>query len=302
MDRLETMQAFVAVAEASGFAAAARRLGTSPPSITRAIASLEERLGTELFKRTTRTVRLTQAGARFLADCRRILAELEEAEQYASDLHGQLRGQLGVTASAMFGRLFVAPVVFEFLGMHPQASVRTVFVDRIVDIVDEGLDVAVRIAELPDSSLSAVRVGEVRRVLCASPAYLSRRGVPAKPGDLAEHATIAFGTGPAEPEWRFERKGRRTVVRPEARLVVNTVEVALAAALSGQGLTRVLSYQIEPEVRAGRLRVVLADFEPPPIPVHVVHAGGRRASAKVRRFVDLAVDRLRAARFGALPQ
>jgi DNA-binding transcriptional LysR family regulator len=293
------MQAFVAVAETAGFAAAARRLGTSPPSITRAIASIEERVGTELFKRTTRTVRLTEAGVRFLSDCRRILAELEEAERSAGDLHGTLRGQLGVTASTMFGRLFVAPVVFEFLALHAQVSVRTLFVDRIVDLVDEGLDVAVRIADLPDSSLSATRVGSVRRVLCASPAYLAGHGVPGKPSELAEHDAITFSTGGAEPEWRFERKGRRLSVQPRARLLVNTVEVALSAAVLGRGITRLLSYQVDAEVRAGRLRIVLPEYEPAPLPVHVVHAGGKRASAKVRSFVDLAVTRLRAAAFSA---
>ncbi len=197
MDRLETMQVFVAVAESQGFAAAARRLGMSPPSVTRAVASLEERIGTELFKRTTRTVRLTEAGTHFLADSRRILSDLEEAERFAGDLHGQLRGQLGVTAAATFGGIFVTPIVLEFLALHSQASVRTLFVDRIVDLVDEGLDVAVRIADLPDSTLSAIRVGAVRRVLCASPGYLSERGTPDKPADIAEHDTVTFSTGSA---------------------------------------------------------------------------------------------------------
>jgi DNA-binding transcriptional LysR family regulator len=297
MDRLEAMQVFVAVAESAGFAAAARRLGMSPPSVTRAIASLEDRIGTELLKRTTRTVRVTEAGARFLVDSRRILAELEEAERFAGDLHGKLRGQLAVTASATFGRLFVSPIVLEFLAMHSQASVRTLFVDRIVDLVDEGLDVAVRIAELPDSTLSAIRVGTVRRVLCAAPAYLSKRGIPERPRDLSEHDTIAFGAGVAEPEWRFERKGKRFVHESRARLVVNTVELALAATVAGYGFSLLFSYQVEADVRAGRLRIVLPEFEPAPVPVHVVHAGGKRPSAKVRSFVDLAVDRLRAAGF-----
>jgi DNA-binding transcriptional LysR family regulator len=189
--------------------------------------------------------------------------------------------------------------VFEFLSLHSQASVRALFVDRIVDLVDEGLDVAVRIADLPDSGLSATRVGSVRRVLCASPAYLAERGVPSKPSELAEHDAVAFSAGTAEPEWRFERKGRRLSVRPRARLVVNTVEVALAAAVSGRGITRVLSYQVDGELRAGRLRIVLPEYEPPPLPVHVVHAGGKRPSAKVRSFVDLTVVRLRASVFSA---
>jgi DNA-binding transcriptional LysR family regulator len=291
------MRIFVAVAEGSSFAAAARQLGLSAPSVTRAVAALEERIGTQLLKRTTRTVRLTEAGTRFLADSRRLLQDVEEAERFASDLHGTLRGQLGVTASVNFGRLFVTPLVLEFLRTHTQASVRTLFVDRIVDLVDEGLDVAVRIAELPDSTLTGIRVGTVRRVLCASPEYLESHGIPRKPSDLADHQTIAFTTGVTEPEWTFARKGKRTEVKPHSRLLVNAVDIAIAAAVAGQGFTRLLSYQVKAEVRAGRLRIVLPEFEPPPIPVHVVHAGGKRASVKVRRFVDLAVDRLKASGF-----
>jgi DNA-binding transcriptional LysR family regulator len=297
MDRLEALHVFVTVADLRGFAAAARRLGMSPPSVTRAVAALETRIGTQLLKRTTRSVRLTEAGTRFLADSRRILSELEEAERFAGDLHGGLRGQLGVTAPVSFGGRFVAPLVVEFLGSHAQISVRSVFVDRIVDLVDEGLDVAVRIAELPDSTLTAVRVGSVRRVLCASPDYLAARGVPRKPADISKHETIAFGSGASEPEWRFERRGERFVIAPRARLLVNSVDVAVAAAVSGRGLVRLLSYQVDSAVRAGRLAVVLTPYEPAVLPVHVVHAGGRRVSAKVRRFVDLAVSRLRAAPF-----
>lgn len=297
MDRLEALHVFVTVADLRGFAAAARRLGMSPPSVTRAIAALETRIGTQLLKRTTRSVRLTEAGTRFLADSRRILSELEEAERFAGDLHGELRGQLGVTAPVSFGRRYVAPLVVEFLGSHAQISVRSVFVDRIVDLVDEGLDVAVRIAELPDSTLTAVRVGSVRRVLCASPGYLAARGVPRRPADISKHETIAFGSGASEPEWKFERRGERFVIAPRARLLVNSVDVAVAAAVSGRGLVRLLSYQVDSAVRAGRLAIVLAPYEPAALPVHVVHAGGRRVSAKVRGFVDLAVSRLRAAPF-----
>jgi DNA-binding transcriptional LysR family regulator len=297
MDRLETLRVFVTVADEQGFAAAGRRLGMSAPSVTRAIAALESRLGTELLKRTTRSVRLTEAGTRFLADSRRILAELEEAERFAGDLHGELRGQLGVTAPVSFGRLFVAPVIVEFLEAHPHVSFRTLFVDRVVDLLDEGLDVAVRIADLPDSSLTAIRVGSVRRVLCASPEYLTARGAPRKPSDIVKHEAIAFGPGTAEPEWKFTRGRQRYVVRPRARLLVNSVDVAVAAAVAGRGLVRLLSYQVDAEIRSGRLKLVLVPFEPAALPVHVVHAGGKRISAKLRRFVDLAVSRLRATAF-----
>lgn len=297
MDRLETLRVFVTVAELQGFAAAARRLGMSPPSVTRAIAALETRIGTELLQRTTRSVRLTEAGARFLADSRRILSDIEEAERFAGDLHGELRGQLAVTAPVNFGRRFIAPIMVELLASHPQVSVRALFVDRIVDFLEEGLDVAVRIADLPDSTLTAVRVGSVRRVVCASPDYLAARGMPRKPADIAKHETIAFGSGASEPEWKFERRGQRRVIAPRARLLVNSVDVAVAAAVSGRGLVRLLSYQVDAEVRAGALQIVLEPYEPAALPVHVVHAGGKRVSAKVRRFVDLAVTRLRAAPF-----
>lgn len=297
VDRLETMRVFVAVAEEEGFAAAARRLAMSSPSVTRAVASLEERLGTRLLHRTTRTVRLTEAGVRFLSDSRRILSDVEEAEESVGGLQGELRGRLAVTASVNFGRQYVTPVVLEYLDAHPRTSVRTLFVDRVVDLVDEGLDVAVRISALPDSALSAVRVGSVRRLVLASPEYLRTRGVPERPRDVLEHDTIAFVSGPSEPEWTFHTAGKKVAAAPPARLLVNAADVAVRAAVSGHGLVRLLSYQVEDELKSGKLRSVLTEFEPPPLPVHVIHAGGNRAPAKVRRFVDLAVARLRAAGF-----
>ncbi|WP_437597861.1 LysR family transcriptional regulator [Sorangium sp. So ce590] len=293
MDRLDTLRVFVAVAEEEGFAPAARRLSMSPPAVTRAISALEERIGTRLLHRTTRVVRLTEAGARFLADCKRILGELEEAEASAAGSHAALRGQIGVTAPVMFGRMFVAPVVFDFLARHPRVSARTLLVDRIVDMLDEGLDVAVRIAHLPDSSLTAIRVGSVRRVVCASPGYLAARGAPAAPADLAQLDTISFSPTGAPAEWSFASGARVEKVLPPSQLLVNTADVAIAAAVAGRGLARVLSYQIGPELRDGRLSIVLPAFEPPPVPIHVVHAEGRRAAARVRAFVDFLVERLR---------
>jgi DNA-binding transcriptional LysR family regulator len=285
------MRVFVAVAEAQGFAPAARRVGMSPPAVTRAIAALEERIGTRLLHRTTRIVRLTEAGSRFLADCKRILGELEEAEASAAGSHAEPRGLLAVTAPVMFGRMFVAPLVLDFLARHPRVTARTLFLDRVADLIDEGLDVAVRIAHLPDSSLRAVRVGSVRRVVCASPDYLAARGTPRTPVDLAQLDAIAVSLGASPEEWSF---ASGETVSPPARLIVNSNDVAIAAAVAGRGVTRVLSYQIAPELRAGKLEVVLADFEPPPIPISVVHAEARRAAAKVRAFVDFAVERLRA--------
>jgi DNA-binding transcriptional LysR family regulator len=289
VDQLEGMRVFVAVAELGGFAPAARRLRMSPPAVTRAVAALEERIGARLFQRTTRVVRLTGAGTRFLADTKRILGELEEAESSAAGLHSELRGELSVTSSLMFGRMFVAPVLLDFLGQHPKLTARSVLIDRVVDLVQEGFDVAVRISHLADSSLSAVRVGAVRVVVCATPAYLAQHGVPRTPAELAHFDAIAFSTSAARVAWSF---GTDTV-RPRAQLVVNSAEVAIAAALQGRGLARALSYQVESEVRAGRLQIVLQEYEPPEIPIHVVHAEGRRAAARVRAFVDFTVERLR---------
>lgn len=294
MDRLEAMRVFIAVAEERGFAAGARRLGMSAPAVTRAVAALEERIGARLLQRTTRVVRLTEAGTRFATDARRILDEVERAEALAAGWHDVPRGLLTVTAPITFGRMFVAPVLLEFLKQYPQVSARALFVDRVVDLMDEGVDVAIRIAHLPASSLSAVRVGHVRRVLCASPKYLAKRGTPKSPSDLSQHDVIALSTNLSDVEWHFVSGKRSETVLPPARLVANTADVAIGAALDGRGITRVLSYMIEPEVRAGRLRLLLESYEPPPVPVHIVFAEGRQASAKVRRFVDLATERLRA--------
>ncbi|WP_437286149.1 LysR family transcriptional regulator [Sorangium sp. So ce406] len=293
MDRLDTLRVFIAVAEEEGFAPAARRLSMSPPAVTRAIAALEERIGARLLHRTTRIVRLTEAGARFLTDCKRILGEIEEAEASAAGSHAELRGQIGVTAPVMFGRMFVAPVVFDFLARHPRVSARTLLVDRVVDMLDEGLDVAVRIAHLPDSSLTAIRVGTVRLVVCASPDYLAARGAPETPADLTQLDTIGFSQAAWPAEWSFSSGARVEKVLPPSQLLVNTADVAIAAAVAGRGLARVLSYQVGPELRAGRLRIVLPAFEPPPVPVHVVHPEGPRAAARVRAFVDFLVERLR---------
>lgn len=293
MDRLETMRVFIAVAEEGGFASAARRLSMSPPAVTRAIAALEERIGTRLLHRSTRVVRLTEAGSRYLSDCKRLLSEIEEAEASAASGHAEPRGQLNVTASVLFGRLYVAPILLDFLALHPHIKVRSLFLDRVVDLLEEGIDVAVRIAHLPDSSLTAIRVGTVRRVLCASPDYLARRGAPRTPADLSAHETIGIALDGNRREWTFEKGSGIEKVPIYPRLVVNTADVAIAAAMAGRGITRVLSYMIGPDVRAGRLQIVLPEFEPAPIPVSVVYPEGRRAAAKVRAFVDFAVDRLR---------
>ncbi|NUB04985.1 LysR family transcriptional regulator [Azospirillum sp. Vi22] len=294
MDRLQAMRIFVKVAEAESFAEAARHLRLSAPAATRAVAALEELIGARLFVRTTRSVKVTEAGARYLEDCRRILSDITEAEAAAGGIYATPTGTLAVTASALFGPMHVLPIVTEYLDRYPGMRAQTFFVDRPVNIVEEGIDVAVRIGHLPDSGLTAIRVGTVRRVVCGAPAYFQRHGVPAAPADLKHHR-IAVSTGAwASPEWRFARDQRVTI---DPVLQCNTNEAVIATAKAGWGLTRVLHYQIGPALLAGELRIVLADHEEPPLPIHVLHPEGRHAPAKVRAFVDLAVARLRENRF-----
>ena len=293
MDRLKTMTAFVAVAEEAGFAPAARRLNMSPPSVTRAISALEERLGARLFHRTTRTVRMTEAGQRYLIDCRRILSEIEEAESGAAGLHAIPRGMVTVTASVLFGRNVLTPLMLEFLDRTPEVSITTLFVDRVVHLVDEGIDVAIRIAELPDSTLLAARVGSVRRVLCASPAYLDQQGRPGTPADLSGHDLINFVNLSHGGEWHFVRDGKPQTYKPQSRLHVNNADVAIAAATAGRGITRVLSYMIASQLESGELEIVLEPFAPPAVPVHVVHKEPGLTAARVRAVVDFLVERLR---------
>jgi DNA-binding transcriptional LysR family regulator len=293
-DRLDTLAIFVAVAEQRSFAEAARQLGRSPASVTRGVAALEERLKTRLFNRTTRSVALTDAGARYLENCRRLLTTYDELEAVNLGERVQPRGWINVTAPTMFGRLHVLPLVQEFLEQYPQVGIRLLLLDRVVSLVDEGLDLGVRIGQLPDSSLRAVRAGQVRRVLCASPLYIARRGVPATPHDLGGHAVVACTAVTPIPErWSFHGPSGVTSVAVAPRLVVNTTDAAVDAALNGLGLTCLQSYQAEPHVSAGRLQTLLVDYEPPHVPIQIVHPDGRHLSAKVRLFLDHAAKGLR---------
>jgi DNA-binding transcriptional LysR family regulator len=295
MSRFHAMQVFVKVAEASSFAEAARQLNMSPPAVTRAVAALEDRIGARLFTRTTRTVKLTEAGTRYFDDCRRILADVTEAEAAAAGSYAMPTGILTVTASALFGQDYIAPILTEYLDQNPEVNVRALFVDRITNLVEEGIDVGIRIGELPDSSFSAIRVGTVRRVVCGAPAYFATHGVPRHPSDLARHKIIVSTTSWASLDWRFGGEGK-PVVRIAPRLSFNSYGAVLKATTMGWGLSRPLSYQIGQALIDGELQTVLSEFEDAPLPVHVVHPEGRRAPAKVRAFVDLAVDRLRANR------
>ncbi|WP_413990306.1 LysR family transcriptional regulator [Labrys okinawensis] len=299
MDRWQAMRVFVKVAETGGFAEAARKLYMSPPAVTRAVAALEETIGARLLIRTTRSVKLTDAGQRYLADCQRILADLADAEAAAAGSYATPSGTLVVTAPVLFGQMHVMPIVMDYLSQHPAVTVQTLFLDRVTNLIEEGMDVAIRIGRLPDSELNAIRVGTVRRVVCASPAYLVAHGQPMTPAELANHSVIANVSAWPSLEWRFGRE-RKTSVGIHPRLICNLNEATISAAIEGWGLVRVLSYQVDDAVRDGRLRILLAEFEEEPLPVHVVHAGGRGPSAKIRSFVDFAVERLRASPvFGA---
>ncbi|WP_294765432.1 LysR substrate-binding domain-containing protein [uncultured Rhodoferax sp.] len=294
MDRFHLISTFVAVVDAQGFSGAARALDMSPPAVTRAINELEAHLGLRLLTRTTRTVRLTDAGDRYVQDCRRILAELREADESVTGLHSAPRGRLSITAPVLFGGLYVTPIVTEYLGLYPEVSVSCLFLDRMVHLLDEGVDLAVRIGELPDSTMQAVRVGQVRRVVCASPAYIARCGEPLQPDDLHAHTIISANSVSPSPDWKLLEHGELRTVRLQARLNTSTNDSAMAAALGGFGVTRLLSYQVAEHVAAGRLKIVLQACEPPPLPVHVVHREGRQAPQRVRAFLDLAIERMRA--------
>lgn len=294
MDRLHLINVFTAVVDANGFAGAARKLNISPPAVTRAISELEAHLGVRLLTRTTRVVRVTDAGARYVEDCRRILADLAEADESVSGLHGAPRGRLTLTAPVLFGALYVTPIVTEYLQRYPEVTASCWFLDRVVNMMDEGVDIAVRIGELPDSSMQAIRVGKVRRVICAAPSYLERHGEPQSPDELAAHTIVsASGVTPA-PEWRLVENGAARIVKLQPRMITTTNDSAVAAAVAGFGLSRLMSYQVAEHVREGRLKILLSEFETAPLPVQLVHREGRHASQKARAFLDLAIERLRA--------
>ena len=293
MDQIHLMNVFVTVGEEESFAGAARRLDLSPAAVTRAISGLEEQLGVKLLLRTTRNVRLTEAGRRYLDDSRNIIASIAEANEAAAGINSAPKGNLSVTASVLFGKTFVMPCIVNFLKEHPQVEVSAYFLDRVVNLVEEGMDVAVRIGHLPDSSLKALRVGQVRRVLCASPEYLAKHGVPQHPADLLRHTIIAASGISPRVEWKFGALDDPTMVRMKPRLTVTSNDAAIDAAVGGLGVCRLLSYQIAGEVRDGRLQIILADYEEAPLPVHVLHRESKFGSAKVRKFIDMLADYLR---------
>ncbi|WP_411839014.1 LysR family transcriptional regulator [Paracoccus sp. ME4] len=286
MDRLQSLRVFVAVADAGSFAGGARALGISAPSATRGVAALEASLGARLFTRTTRQMRLSEPGRAYLEEVRDILAQLQAADEAASGTAARPVGTLRITCPQEFGRLHVAPLVADFLDAHAGIRAEVVMLDRVVNLIEEGFDVALRIGPLPPSDLTAVRLGEVRRVVCGAPGYLARHGTPAHPADLARHRLIVGGGDGNAAPWRVGPSG--------PRLTLSSVAACLDLAREGRGLTRALSYQVAADVAADRLRTVLTGHEPDPMPVHLVHAEGRRVATKLRAFIDFAAPRLRA--------
>ena len=287
MDRIDAMQAFVTVADLRGFAPAARRLKLSPSAVTRLIAALEQRLGARLLQRTTRSVTLTDVGARYLERARRILADVEEAEIAAEGERTRPSGRLTVSAPVGFGRLHVSPVMTAYLKRYPEVSGELRLEDRVINLVEDGVDLAVRIGHLADSSLVSRQVGEMRRIVVASPAYLKSHGEPKAPESIASNATIQFG---AASDWRFVRDGREVRASPVPRFITNSADAAIQYAEVGGGLTRVLAYQAADAIARGRLRIVLQKFELPRLPIHLVYPTSRLLSAKVRTFIDLVVE------------
>ena len=296
MDRIEAMRVFVTALDAGSLAGAGRRLGRSPAAVSRAIAFLESYVGTPLLHRTTRTMRLSEAGERYAAACRRVLTDLEEADMLAAGESAAPRGLLTVSGPIVSGARILRPILDAYLVAQPAVKARLLMLDRKLNLVEEGIDVALRIGHLPDSSLIAIRVGEVRQVICAAPAYLAKSPPIQDLGDLSAHRIVAM-TVFGEDTWSFVPAESASDVRhvPIApRLVVNTVEASVGSAIEGYGLTRAFSYQVADEVRSGKLELVLPEVESPAMPVHIVTPERRLSVPKVRAFVDLAVPRLKA--------
>ena len=294
MDRLEAMSAFLAAVEAGSLSGASRKLGMPLATLSRKVSELETHLRTRLLTRTSRRLILTDAGRSYVAACKRILDDVREAERAAAGEYSAPRGELIITAPIVFGRLHVLPVVLEFLKTYPEIDVHLTLADRVINLQEDHVDLAVRIGELPDSSLVAMRIGSIGRVVCGSPAYFAERGTPKRPNELSKHDCITFN-GLTSPEaWIFPSGKGNISVAVHSRLIVNTAEAAIDAAIAGLGITRVLSYQVADAMRTGALLLALREFEPPPVPVSLVHAGQGRLALKLRAILDFAAPRLKA--------
>ena len=294
MDKFQTMQVFVAVAKQGSFVAASNELGISAPATTKAIAALEARLGVKLFNRTTRHVRLTAAGARFLQDAQHILEQLAEAEGAARGIYAKPSGTLTVTAPVLFGTLHIVPIVTAYLAQYPDVKVKTLFYDNITNLLEEEIDVAIRIGQLKDSNLYATQVGAVKRIVCGAPSYFANHGLPQKPQQLTDHQIVFSTTYEPTRSWQFNDNGQALSVKLKPSLMCNQNAAALSAAVMGAGITRLMSYQAGEALATGQLQRILTEYEEEDLPVSIVHVEGRRANAKIRTFIDLAAERLRA--------
>jgi len=294
MDTFHLMKVYIAVAEEQGFSAASRHLNMSAPTVTRAVAHLEETLKVKLLNRTTRYVRMTEAGARYLEDAKRILHDVKVANESALGINANPQGKISVTAPVLFGQQFVLPTITDYLERYPQTQVNAVFLDRVVNLLEEGHDVGIRIGELVDSSMRAKKVGSVRLILVASPEYLAKNGIPKNCQDLAQHSLIAANTGSLNPDWQFLVNKQNETVKINPRLTVTTNQGAINAAKNGLGITRVISYQVAEELKNNKLKILLENFEHPAKPINIVHREDKFSSAKVRSFIDLLAEDLQA--------
>ena len=293
MDRFESMSAFVAVVDAGGFSAAARKLGMPLATVSRKVSELEEQLRVQLLTRTTRSVALTGIGQNHYETCRRLLDELHEAERLASGEYHAPRGELVVAAPVGLGRVYLTPIVTEFLQAYPDVDIDLRLADRVINLSDEGIDIALRVGELPDSGLVAIKLGTIRQVTCASPAYLEKHGTPRALEDLSAHSCVTFRSLGMPSEWLFRSPKKVTRIAVHSRLSVSTAEAAVDAAAAGLGITRLLCYQASPSITSKRLKLVLRESEPEPAPVSFVHLGGRLVPQKLRAFIDFVVPRLK---------
>jgi DNA-binding transcriptional LysR family regulator len=297
MDKLRAMQVFVQIVEAGSLTAAAAALGLSLPSVVRSLAALEDAVGVRLIQRTTRRSSLSDEGREYYERCKRVLAEVDDAEAALSARRAEPQGRLRLTAPVAYGRLRIAPIVADYAAKYPEVDVELLLLDRVVDLVEEGIDAALRIGHLPESSLVAVRVGETQRVVCAAPSYLARAGTPKTPAELAAHRSVVFTGLAPNSEWAFAgARGKAATMKPALR--TNQFDVAVEACLRGLGCGQFLCYQVEELIAAGRLRRILTAFEPPPLPIHIVYPNARLLSPNVRAFVDLAAAQLKRKKAG----
>jgi DNA-binding transcriptional LysR family regulator len=294
MDRLEAMSVIIAVTETGSFSAASRRLRTPVATISRKVAELETRLKAQLFQRSSRQMTLTEAGRSYIEACKRIIEQVDDAEREVSGEYRIPKGDLAVTAPWGLGHMHLVPITVEFLSAYPEIALRLVLTDRIVNTVDENIDVSIRIGVLPDSNLIATRIGTVRFVICASPEYLTARGLPKEPGELGDHDCITIDDITAQRTWKFAKGNREIDVPIRSRLRVTDSEAAIEAAIAGAGIARVMSYKMEAARRAGALVPMLESFELPPLPMHIIYAERKPMPLKLRAFLDWVTPRLKA--------